>query len=464
MSLQKLLIRYILNPMAGIMSGFSEKTKNSLFVFAGSGIILQTFLKEMRITNYRFLIFFVIDCALLGIMILCALGERIRPVRFRWALMIPWLGTGVFMLQAGIRLNMDYLPEAMLFLAAYPVLFICWNNADRTRILHLLIWLCRIAALVFFGGNLLLAKISPSRYSGIFCNPNGAAFVLATVSVFLLAHVITAMRFDWKWGLDVLLLGASLTLNYYTNSRSGMLAVLAASAVGIVMYLVTHPKKARLRCAAAILAVTIVTAAMIPGLLHLFELRQKLNLPYLNPLNGEFYTLQETEEKKPPKIDTSGFDKVTTQKGDYHGQTADEFSTGRLSVWKFYVDRLNWFGHAETPIAYIELLHKDIASTHMTILQYGYESGIFAGICYLIVNIGSGLAAIWFAWRNRDERYACLPLMAIVSYGAMSMLSSCGVSFWYLTTFCYNMVLFPLMAFLPANEQTGSTAGQGTGE
>jgi hypothetical protein len=85
----------------------------------------------------------------------------------------------------------------------------------------------------------------------------------------------------------------------------------------------------------------------------------------------------------------------------------------------------------------------------MTILQVGYESGLPAGILYLLLNLASGIYTIIFAWKNRKEKYALMPLMITVTFGALSMLGSCRVAFWHWTTFMYYLVLFPIMAAVP---------------
>ena len=81
----------------------------------------------------------------------------------------------------------------------------------------------------------------------------------------------------------------------------------------------------------------------------------------------------------------------------------------------------------------------------MTILGIAYESGIFAGILYLCVNILSGLLAIAYAWKHRQEKYALMPLMVILTFGIDSVLRTTNISFNYMTTFYYYLILFPLI-------------------
>jgi hypothetical protein len=98
---------------------------------------------------------------------------------------------------------------------------------------------------------------------------------------------------------------------------------------------------------------------------------------------------------------------------------------------------------------YIKILYRNINTTHMTMLEIAYESGIFAGILYLLLNLSSGILAIGYAWKHRKEQYALMPLMVIITFGVDSVLRTTNISFNYMTTFYYYLILFPLMVHRP---------------
>lgn len=482
--IQKFLIQYILAPLGGLMDKFSEKIKDLLFVLAGLGIILQFFLKNMSLANYRFLIFFAVDCLFLGIMILCTVSKDMKPVKFRWPLAVCWFGIGFTMLLSGVRNNVDYLPEAMLFLVAYPIMFICWNNSDRTKIFRLLLRICKISVIIFIVVSFLFAKIKSERYPGIFNNTNGAAYFLAVGVTCQLVELMYAKRFNLKVAFDILLLGMATAMLYYTNSRTGPLGAIVAVVCGLILYMLTHNWKENGKCLVRLGAAVLIALVFASNLVYVFQMRQELDLPYFDPLKGEFYVV----EKKPAAnsntgnktnnnasdnseqseeasaedkyFDTSGFSAVTDKKGTTENKTLDQYSTGRITIWMAYVKDLNWSGHASTPKIYIDWMYKEISSTHMTILQVAYESGILAGIFYFLLNIGTGFVSIWFAWKNRKEQFALMPLMITLVFGVMSMLGSCGVSLWYMTTLYYYLVQFPILADMPEERKAALSDGQ----
>lgn len=475
-----LLIRWVLTPLNKLMNKLPWKFRDFMFLVGGIGVIGHSFLNNMNLVNYRFLYFFAISCVFLGLMILGGMGTEVKPVRFNRFLSICWFGVGVMMLQSGIRNNIDYLPEAMLLLVAYPVLYICWSNGDRQRIFRLLLALCRISGWIFALGSFLLAQIIPARYAGIFTNTNMAAYTLAVIFAGITMHILYT-PFSWKQAPDILLLGIIVALNYYTNSRTGTLSILLVTVASLGMYALTHKWKDTVKCVPKLAACAAASLICASSLVFVFQLRMYLPLPYLDLTTGTLYYLpppdqgntppdsttpgdtadptQPLDSTQPPDptqptfFDTHEFDDLNDIKTDHSNKTLDQYSTGRLSIWKAYASNLNLLGHASTEPIYVDMLYKNIRSTHMTILQVAYDSGIIAGVLYLLLNLGTGIGGIWFAWNHRKEPYALVPLMFTLVFGVLSVLGSCGVSFWYPTTFFYYLVLFPIITSLPEQKR-----------
>ena len=86
-----------------------------------------------------------------------------------------------------------------------------------------------------------------------------------------------------------------------------------------------------------------------------------------------------------------------------------------------------------------------INTAHMTILQFGYENGIPAGLFYLAFNLIAGVYSVIHALRNKKDPWSMIPLMITIAYGVHSLLASTAVSFWYMSTFLYYLVQFPLL-------------------
>ena len=490
--IQQLLIRFILDPLNTMVRKLPTIVRDGMFLAGGLGIATHCVLQHSGLISYRFLIFFTIDCLFLGMMILGGMGDQIQPVKFNKFLGFCWFGIGLLMLQSGIRNNVDYIPEAVLFLFAYPVLFICWANGNHARIFRLLLILCRLASIALVAGCFLLIPISKNTYSGLFENPNVAAYFLAVICVGQAISILTN-RFSWVTVVDILLFSADYVLTYYTTSRTGLLGILCAVVVGSAIYLLTHNRKDIIKCILKLIACTVATLILIPNLVFIFQLRVYLPLPYLDLQNKSMYYIaapskpipeqnvdapsssatdtpsddpveesvdepidepvDEPEVTSPVFFDSSEYTEKNNNKTNLSNKTLDQYSTGRISIWKTYASDLNWFGHDNLPQIHVDIIGRKINTPHMTMLLIAYESGILAGVLYLMLNIGSGLIMIRYAWVNKNEQYVIAPLMFTLVFGVLSMLSSCAVSFWYLTTFFYYLVLFPIVTSLPEQKR-----------
>lgn len=459
--MQHKLIQWILSPCARLTEKLSDKTKDNLFLFAGLGVVGYFFLYNFNVINWRYLYSFAICCLFMGLMILMSVSRRMEAVTFRPVMTTCWFGVGGLMLLSGIVNNFNYLPEAMLFLVVYPILYICWNNTEPQRIFRLLLKMCKISAVVFLVGSFLFAQFTPRRYGGLFYNVNDCANYLALACVCLAVEVAYSPKFDCKTIGNLLLFGACEAIICYTNSRSGQLSMLLSVGVGSLLYLLTHDRKSNLQYLLKILCGALACVALTNSMLFVFQARQHLPIPYYNKVSGDFYFTPHweevfhlsdagdgdtsTEPADPDFFDMETFQSLADEKNDTAGKTADEYTTGRLSIWKTYLQKITLFGVAEKESIYIELLQKTINTTHMTILEIAYESGAFAGILYLLLNMVSGVLALGYVSKHREEPYALMPLMVILVFAVDSVLRTTNISFNYLTTFYYYLVLFPLI-------------------
>lgn len=466
---QRFLIQHLLSPLGKVMSRFSEKSRDIVFELCGLGIVLQIFLWGSQAGQYRFLIYFTIDCLLLCGMLLCSLPQEIHSIRIRWPFAVCWFIVGIMMLQSGLRLNMDYLPEAMLILVGYPVTFLIWSNGDWKRIFRLLIRICEWSFGIYLLLSFLFFPISRFQYSGLFSNVNGTAAYLAVVFACLLTKILYSQRLDVRCALRILFLGICAALIYYTNSRTGMLEIICAALVGIMLYLVSHSKadagKTLIKFVTAALAVFVC----VHGLVYVFQLRRILPLPYYDHSKRELVFVEgepedtninnepgvSGEHKGPDKIfGISGFDKVQEDKNTVEGKNLEAISTGRTAIWRGFVRKLNLFGHGTVEPVYVEYNDRYYTNPHMVILTIAYESGVFAGICYLLMKLYTGFAAIGFAWKERKEKFALFPIIIIITFGVESVLASNSISFWNLSTFYYYLVLFPIVIKLSGKQKS----------
>ena len=443
--MQALLISYILNPLGRKLAPISQKNKDRIFILSGLTIIILSFLRHSELVDYRYLYHFVACCGCVGLMILSSLEENLKPVPFRKSFAILWFSYGILKLISGIRHSENYLPEAALILVAYPILFLVWRNTDYTRIFHLLCRILRLSLWIFAIASWMFSPISVSKYPGIFTNTNNASYYLSLAVVALLLMLMYGESRGKEFVKNVVALGIAVGLNYYTNSRTGPFGVIFALVLGLGVYLLRHDRAENIACLKRLGIGAAACVVSVTSLVYVYQLRHYVPMVYFDGDEKGVYEATREDlmgEYSDIIFDISGFVNISHIKNETDGKDLNAYSTGRITIWKAYASELNWSGHEGVPPKYF---NKEIKSTHMTPLQIAYESGIPTGVAYLLMNIASGMLALWFAWKHGKLRYATAPVMFTAVFGVLSMLGSCPDSFGYLTTLFYYLAQFPIL-------------------
>lgn len=450
--MQRLLIRYLLDPLARITSRIPQKQKDIGFVFFFLCIIALYWGRGSVLLNFRYIIFFTFGCLGLGGMLLCTLPAHTKPVTFRKSLLLIWLGIGAFMLLSGVLYNMDSLSEALLFLVAYPIIFIVWNQQNHAKIINLLLRSIEISFWLYTLVCLLFYPVNTVRYSGLFTNLNGAAGYLALVAVCLLVDCLWFEKITLTRIRKLVAFGICVALLLYTGSRTGLLELAATLLVAAVVSLIRLHKHKKLYFFRNILLITVSVFLFFYATLYVLQFGYSAKTSIVSFVQS---VLVETPDDNPlpstpslPTIRPEDSADLIGDRLDTEGKDLNHASTGRLQIWTGYVKQLNLFGHQDSGTVTFRYngTEKTYHSTHMTVLQIAYENGIITGILYLVFNLTAGIYSLVHALRHKDDPYAMIPLLVSVAYGVYSLLANTGISFWYLGALMYYLVQFPIMA------------------
>ncbi len=428
---------FLLNPLSHTMERTDEKHKDAIFVAAGLLLFLGYFLCGSGIVNIRYLYYYVVGVAALGLMLVCSLRGPVKPVRFYKSAFAIWLVFGLLQFISGLLNSVDYLPEALLILLAYPMLFVAWNNMGFEKVFKLLIQVCTISFYFFIVVCLMLFPINGAHYSGLFSNPNKAAEYLTLVFCCLLVEIFAGQSVR-KSVWNTVLIGICAAFLFYSNSRTGQVSAIFAFLGFTVMFAVTRGLKDRqfwIRCAGILLA----SAVCCFGLFYVFSLRQYIPLPANDIEKKVFYHIEK---------DAGGLNsvfEVTKAKTAIGDRSADQVSSGRISIWKVYFKKLNLLGHETGGALYIPARKNFYTTSHNYLLQNAYNHGIFTGIVAAVLMVFLGIKSILYGLKNRIGIYSLMPITITVAFGITSMLASPTISFWYMLLTYYYFVQGPLL-------------------
>lgn len=445
-TIQNKLIQWILQPLASFMNRFSAKVRERIFVCAGLMIFLAFFLLNAGKLPVRYLILYTYSCLMMGLMILSILPEKVTPIRFDRLLLVPWAIVTLFMLISGITKSEDYLLETMMFLVAYPVFYIVGNNYSFQNLAPLLLRIVRISFYMFLLISFLFFPILGQQYTGFFRNPNGVAFYLALVFSCCLVELLSCKKLSPFFFSNLILLGICTALIYYSNSRTGMLAILLPFILSALLLFICNYHyflKTVIRC---FLPVMLSAAIFIPSTVYIFQIPQ-IVFHEISVLTGQ---LEQTEPSSvsPPALDIlEEIQDKTALKVEGEGRTLDRYSSGRLSIWKGYLKNLSFWGHSNKEKLFfsVEGIEVYVSSSHMVILEFAYQYGILAGLFFLIFNLNAGIKSISYAVRRPQDYFAIFPFMVSITFGVISLFATVDSSFSYMIVFYYYLVQCPLI-------------------
>ena len=133
-----------------------------------------------------------------------------------------------------------------------------------------------------------------------------------------------------------------------------------------------------------------------------------------------------------------------TSRFELDGKTVDQISSGRITVWKYFIDHLNLFGNdwVQYSAAAPEYKHQ---WAHNDVLEVAYRSGVIAGLfdLLLLAYLGIYVLRVMFSGRM-SEKYHYFTAFAILTYGGFAMLDVISFPFSMQYTFMCFVALMPI--------------------
>ena len=435
--IQNLLIRTVLNPVAKWVNKIPLKVRECIFMLAAVTLLARYLFNDLFFVGSPYFLRYAFSCLLVGVMLLMSLPDHVKAVRLRTLPTVCWLGAGVLMLITSLLYNVDWLSDALIFLAVCPVTFLVWGNTEHPRLLRLLSRSCVISFILFMVASMVLIPIEDRQYAGLFCNVNGTAIYLILVFACLLTEILRSHRQKWILGVHYLLLGISGTLIFYTNSRTGQLAAILAWLCIFGLSFVRDWKFAKKALLIKMLCSVLILAAMMPTTIHLFRAGNQV-------ANAVFFS-SGSETPTDAKGSFSTFLEHNNAKTQMKGKDASSMSTGRVDIWKQYLGESHLFGSDVPENFWIESRQAYYSTAHMTWVTYAFRHGYICSALFLAYNIMMGMVSVVYAWKRKGDYLSFLPLTVSVVFAIAALLASVNTPFCYMVTIYYYFVQAPLL-------------------
>lgn len=114
--------------------------------------------------------------------------------------------------------------------------------------------------------------------------------------------------------------------------------------------------------------------------------------------------------------------KAQEDAGDKRWENVNQYSNGRLEIYRLYLQQLNWKGHERVNLTAED--GREIVHAHNVFLQVAHDFGIGAGIYFIVFCVFAGIRSVSYYLRHKEEQTALIPL------GVLAVFGICGLVEW----------------------------------
>lgn len=456
--LQDLFIS-LLSPWIPIMGKISPKVRYRLLTACFMAdlvlfcIVRYVLLKESYFYNTVCGIFLMIMIALLS------LDRTLVHKPWRNSIGIAWFGMCIAFTVSDLLVSKKACGLGIILAFVFTGVFFVWQNHSRKDLLWKAL---KDAVKISF---LLMAVVSflfrpyfeGGRYAGIFTNPN-------TFGLYL--YVIFAVYMsDLDWNVETgknfkkslpTYLQLALVIFYLSVSqaRTAMLAISAIFLLWIGLRLYMGKKQKRyIGFVKGLVTLVVISAVCYPvfyaGVRNLPELVGHPilfdeDVLYLS--NGE--KIEDIGDKvlaESDEIESIELPEKTLEDNSIWGrivksldsnETLNKISSGRITIYKAYMKKLNVKGHQRITLT---INNKKVSHAHNNWLQFAYTYGVIGMLFYTVVTILSVIRSVHFyvTNRRRNATYAFLIPAICVGFVVATLTECLFLPFEVFPAFAY---------------------------
>ena len=391
------------------------------FIVFRSRDVYQTLLNEQDICQF-------FGACLLMIVAILSMREEISIVPWRTSLMIPYLLFALGLIAIGLMhpIGGGYGFFGLMLLSAYLCLYLVWNNrTDYETLFDMVALAFMIAGTVYFiwfvyvdykGAETVFESVYAGRHEGGMYNANFLSFLGVSVGCAALYYFYRSVTklgrkniFAISYSLVAIIIGTVLTVK--GGSRSAIL-ILVINALIVVFFLFKRTiivnrisKKAKW--------VMIIAALIVLFAGLMVAIKTELVLMY---------------------------------RFDFSYQNAEQFSSGRIGLWKSYAQHLTLLGHDMSSVDWNALTEGiNTRHAHNNFLDYAYRSGILVSICCIALQLVAGIITLICMFKKKINRgYEVFVVIFSVQYLVLSMIDIATLPMTNYGAFFFYICIAPL--------------------
>lgn len=412
--------------------------------------------------------FLLFNCLIIFFLTILTIEKPQKPVRFN-TLILFWLLYCICACISDILVPKNQMFTGIMMLVFYGPLFFALSGMKRPVLfMQDFITAVEISYVILTLFCLFcrpIGEMLEGRYIGCTVSPYSFALYVGIVMAIFLAELDQWLLNKGSLGYLIFYLWGILSSLYFiwlTQSRDGVLA--AALCCTIFSFRVFRIRKSgnygkRTLCSAVLCVVLAVPALYIQDwCIHYLPKNLGTTLYFDNDsrMAGKPVTDIPLSFIAPAETSPVDTNLVYAKEADLHSEkrhvlkkavSLDILSSGRISIYKEYIARMNLLGHKKDPV-----ISGVKMRAHNAVLQTGYRYGIFSMIPYTMMLLYAVYYAFYYLKKHwwGKSCYALLPAMLSSAILVMMMLDNVERNYRYLPWITFYL----LVGFLGGREET----------
>ncbi len=355
--LQHVFIK-ILNPMYGVTKYIPEKVRDVVISICFGAIFLKM-IERLCSASYTFTYQTIIGCMFLLMIIIMSMKGKLEVLKWNRLLSIAWLICSVLMFLIGFihPVGNGFRALSLTMMVGFPCLYFVWGNrGDYNKLFRLMSYGFAVVGTAYLAYCLIFVRFNDlnnmegGRYLGGTRNVNFCAMICIVIVMAALYLSVSKVKLR---PICLLVGGVANFFILMTVSRTAMLSV----SIIIGMFVVFEIKECIVcKCVPArkilnVVAVMLVfSTSTIAGDMVQHYQGDTASLVLDNQLRNHENFIAQNEDAY---INSDSMD-IVSQRLDTEGKDLDAFSSGRITIWKAYIEELSWLGHDSRKRLYIE--------------------------------------------------------------------------------------------------------------
>ena len=353
--------------------------------------------------------------------------------------------------------RMAYVIIGITFAIVIPITHIILSGCGVCNITKSAVSGIKISFIFFLIASVIFGpSLSEFQYSSFLGNPNAVGYYMIVVVASLLFTLQNYRKNESykKRIYTYILLGLSLSLMLFSNSRTSIVACF----IGIVFYIVVQMfhclmgdfRRDGLTLLKRLIVFVLIWCICFASTFFLLTTVNKAFAKIIDNIVVPSYDVDKGDETGSDVTMSENIELIGDRLGKGIGESGDAFTSGRIGIWEDYISNIGLLGHDKEERAIVSggRVYEN-TNAHNVYLQVAYSAGMIAGIAMLVLVILIAKDLIWTFLKKFKEKttidgsFVFITFLSI-GFSVVSITAASYMPYTYVVSTFFWIMIYPI--------------------